>query len=136
MLNTLGSGVAGKEKSMAFKPGLTAPGMKEIGLITWPRARVPSIMQTETPTMGTGFRTKLMATEFTNIKMERFTKVSGLMILRTVKVKSLVLTKAHTLEITSMAQNMIKVSTSGPTVAVTLETGFKMRSTELALTGG
>ena len=70
MLITLGIGVVVREKAIAFKPGLMAPDTKETGLITWHMARAPSIMQTETPTMVTGFRTKLMATEFTSIKME------------------------------------------------------------------
>ena len=58
------------------------------------------------------------------------------MIFSTARAKNLVLTKAHSLEITGKAQNMEMVSTFGPTAAATLETGMKIRSMESALIRG
>jgi hypothetical protein len=99
-------------------------------------AKVDLSMLTEMSMMATGQMIRLTEWALTNMLMGLCTKVSGGTIFNTVKALRRGRIIADTMELTSMAANMVLARTSGPMEANTLVTGSKTKSVVLGFTLG
>ena len=122
------NGVGMSGTAMVFKYGLTELNTKECGKMVKPQEKANLFMLMEMSTMDSGRKTKLAVTECTFTTTEQNTRDNGLKTTSTDTVYKNGWTVVVMKVCTNKAKNMERENTVGETVAIIMETGYKIKS--------